>query len=71
MSTPEEFPSTVCFYNPFWEIAAFKTERQQMLTACKLEDTYWLMKWLKLLHHCSGFRNVGEGFLEKKKKKNR
>lgn len=25
---------------------------------------YWLMKWLKLLHHWSGLRNVGGGFLE-------
>lgn len=34
----------------------------------KSEETYWLMKWLKLLLHSSGCRNVGEGFLKHKSK---
>ena len=45
-------------------IAIFRKHLRVKVDRLKLEDTYWPMKWQKLLHHCSGFRNVGEGFLK-------
>lgn len=57
--------STVHYYNPFYVLfhglQAGSNRRWQNEVK---KDTYWPMKWLKLLHHCSGFRNVGEGFLK-------